>query len=656
MFWSSCYRVDEPNQSLAEGWSLSIPGQEVRTLDMPSTERVDLKQGLQLKLTFVLSEEIKDLNDTFIFLGKPDMPLMAYLNGSRMYSRGIIGGQTYFVSSAYPSYFQVPSDLWTPGENVLVIHVPPTQSTNRLFYEPYISGGSEAWYIGNVIGFFNAHLFVLFFGVSVMGGLYFFFIWSNNKGRKAYLYFSISAFAISFYFFELGSPVPLFFSDLYRPFMKASLQVSIGALLLFFHEFFNIHNRRWIKVIIVSVFGVNALFIFLSPFPAAVMVRFTWALIPLQLGILWSIYILIRAMMLRYVDSFVIFAGTLIGVGLGTHDVMHQIAGSVPDVWLQGMGFFALQVSLFLALAMYSQRMQDQLEEYSGKLLHQKKHLSQMNEVFGRFVPQKFLELLGKKDLASLKLGDQVEKNMTVLFSDIRNFTGISEVLTPEENFNLLNSYLSHMAPLIREQGGIVDKYIGDAIMALFPETPLGAIATAQDMRSTLKAYNLGRERAGYKPLEIGVGIHTGSLMLGIVGENHRYDGTVISDVVNTASRLETLTKTYKVPILTSEETLQGRDEIKEKFPYRYLGKIPVKGRSVPLALYEILDQSEDEFECKLQSIPLFEASARSWEQKGLPDIQKVWEEYRGICPEDPVLNIYQFENIANKGIDPGKY
>jgi GGDEF domain-containing protein len=224
------------------------------------------------------------------------------------------------------------------------------------------------------------------------------------------------------------------------------------------------------------------------------MVRFTWALIPLQLGILWSIYILIRAMLLKYVDSIVIFVGTLIGVGLGTHDVMHQIAGSVPEVWLQGMGFFALQLSLFLALSMYTQRINDKIEEFSGKLLQQKQHLSQMNEVFGRFVPQKFLELLGKEDLASLKLGDQVEKDMTVLFSDIRNFTSISEILTPEENFNLLNSYLSHMAPLIRQQGGIVDKYIGDAIMALFPETPVGAIATAQKMRLRLKEYNQGRE------------------------------------------------------------------------------------------------------------------------------------------------------------------
>jgi hypothetical protein len=274
-FWSSCQSPNEPIQTLKDGWVLSIPGEPERIIDMPSTERVSLHQGLELRRSFELQREIQDLGEVFIFLGKPDMPLMAYLNGNRMYSRGIFEGQTYFVSSAYPSFFQVPSKLLQNGINELLILIPPAQSTNRLFYEPYISGAREAWYKGNAIGFFNAHLFVLFFGVSVMGGLYFFFNWWNNKKRKAYLYFAVSAFAISFYFFELGSPIPLFFSDLYRPFMKASLQVSIGALLLFFHEFFNIHNHRWLKVLIITVFGLNSLFVFLSPF-----LRPLWSALP----------------------------------------------------------------------------------------------------------------------------------------------------------------------------------------------------------------------------------------------------------------------------------------------------------------------------------------------------------------------------------------
>jgi class 3 adenylate cyclase len=147
-------------------------------------------------------------------------------------------------------------------------------------------------------------------------------------------------------------------------------------------------------------------------------------------------------------------------------------------------------------------------------------------------VPKELLSLLGKDSALDVQLGDQVEKAMTVLFSDLRDFTSLSESLKPEENFNLLNSYLGQMAPIIRRNGGIIDKYIGDAIMALFPKTPFQAFEAAQTMRKKLQNYNAGRARAGYKPLEMGIGLHFGNLMLGTIGERSRMDGTVISDVV----------------------------------------------------------------------------------------------------------------------------
>ena len=111
-----------------------------------------------------------------------------------------------------------------------------------------------------------------------------------------------------------------------------------------------------------------------------------------------------------------------------------------------------------------------------------------MNEANARFVPRQFLEYLGKESIADIQLGDQVQKEMAVLFTDIRDFTSISEQMTPKENFNFLNNYLGYMEPVIRNNNGFVDKYIGDSIMALFPDNTEDAINAAIEMRIKLVA------------------------------------------------------------------------------------------------------------------------------------------------------------------------
>ncbi|MBD0300431.1 MAG: PAS domain S-box protein, partial [Nitrososphaera sp.] len=154
-------------------------------------------------------------------------------------------------------------------------------------------------------------------------------------------------------------------------------------------------------------------------------------------------------------------------------------------------------------------------------------------EATSRFVPNEFLAFLGCDSIVDIKLGEAVELEMSVLFSDIRDFTTLSEQMTPTENFKFINSYLSRMEPLIVENQGFIDKYIGDAIMALFSEGADDAVKAGIAMLETLAEYNRDRLSLGYVPVEIGVGINTGSLILGIVGGKSRMDGTVVSDAVN---------------------------------------------------------------------------------------------------------------------------
>ncbi|MGC8764571.1 MAG: adenylate/guanylate cyclase domain-containing protein [Brevinematia bacterium] len=184
---------------------------------------------------------------------------------------------------------------------------------------------------------------------------------------------------------------------------------------------------------------------------------------------------------------------------------------------------------------------------------------------------------------------------MTILFSDIRSFTSLSESMTPEENFKFINSYLKRVGPEIRNNNGFIDKYIGDAIMALFPQKVDDALnaAISISMRYKLIEYNQHRKNSNYRPIDIGIGIHDRKLMLGTVGEEKRMEGTVISDAVNLASRLEGLTKLYGVGIIISNYSLE-RVENKEKYLYRFLDKVCVKGKSTPVEIYEIYNADDD--------------------------------------------------------------
>ena len=165
--------------------------------------------------------------------------------------------------------------------------------------------------------------------------------------------------------------------------------------------------------------------------------------------------------------------------------------------------------------------------------------LAQLNKAYERFVPGQFLQYLEKSSIIDVELGDQVQLEMSVLFSDIRDFTTLSESMTPEENFKFINSYLSRMEPAIAENSGFIDKYIGDAIMALFSGEADNAVKAGISMLHRLIEYNQHRANSGYKPIKNGIGINTGFLMLGTVGGQNRMDSTVISDAVNLASRGE---------------------------------------------------------------------------------------------------------------------
>lgn len=213
--------------------------------------------------------------------------------------------------------------------------------------------------------------------------------------------------------------------------------------------------------------------------------------------------------------------------------------------------------------------------------------LEKINSSLERFIPREVLGFLNKTSITEIVLGDFSEMKMTVFFLDIRNFTGLSESMSPKENFKFINSFLKLFGPIIRDHNGFVDKYLGDGMMALFPGPPDESLAAAIAMRQALKEYNDGRVRGGYQAIEFGIGIHTGPLMLGTIGENRRMDSTVISDTVNAASRLEGLNKKYSVDILVSGATLDHLEH-PEVFHTKFVAEETVKGKIRPIEVFQL--------------------------------------------------------------------
>ena len=234
-------------------------------------------------------------------------------------------------------------------------------------------------------------------------------------------------------------------------------------------------------------------------------------------------------------------------------------------------------------------------------------NLLKINESYSRFIPIEFLKSLGHESIMSVHLGDQIEKEVTILFSDIRDYTTMSEGMTPKENFEFLNSFLGKMGPVIRDNNGFVMQYLGDGLMSVFLYNPINAITAAITMLSQIEAYNLSRENKSRKPIEVGIGLHSGKLILGVLGDEKRMDANVVSDSVNTASRMEGLTKHYGASIIMSENTLNGISD-KEAIHYRFLGLVKVKGKTKPLKIYEILDGIESELnKLKIETKEVFE-------------------------------------------------
>ncbi|NEQ71802.1 MAG: response regulator [Okeania sp. SIO2C9] len=279
--------------------------------------------------------------------------------------------------------------------------------------------------------------------------------------------------------------------------------------------------------------------------------------------------------------------------------------------------------------------------------------LSKITNAYGRFVPHEYVKLLSKENIIDVNLGDRVCKKMAIFFSDIRSFTTLSEKMTAQETFAFVNGYLEQVAPEIRDRHGLIIKFMGDGIMAVFPNGVDDAIQSSISQLHKLHKYNQTLQTKGLFPIKIGVGIHWGHMMVGIVGEKTRMSGDAISDNVNLTARLEGLTKYYGVSLLISESAFQSLKN-PEKYQIRFLDRASVKGRDEPINVYEVMNAEIDEVrELKLKTQADFESATKYFCSGDFVSAKHYFDKVLAVNSSDQTAKLYldRIDKLTSTGI-----
>ena len=258
-----------------------------------------------------------------------------------------------------------------------------------------------------------------------------------------------------------------------------------------------------------------------------------------------------------------------------------------------------------------------------------------------RFIPEQYLEFLEKPAITDVNLGDHVSAEMAVMFSDIRGFTTVSEKMTAGENFDFVNEYLKLVSPVILKHEGFIVKFLGDGMMAIFPYGVDDAVRAGIEKQRKVQSFNALLAERGHAPVSVGIGIHVGHMMVGMIGEERRLQGDAFSDNVNLTSRVEGLNKFYGTSMIVSQDTVAGLEQ-PVSYRMRYLGQAYVKGRQAPLALYEVYEGLPDDVVARRDAgRDDFERGVACYSQGRLDEAQHAFNTVLEADPTDATARYY---------------
>jgi len=270
--------------------------------------------------------------------------------------------------------------------------------------------------------------------------------------------------------------------------------------------------------------------------------------------------------------------------------------------------------------------------------------VTKLSQSYFRFVPQQFLKVLGRTNMTQIRLGEQQKREMTILVCNMRRFHEFSMKLTTEENFRFINSFLETFGPVIREYGGFIVRYLGPGMLTMFPNDTASAVKAALKLRETLAEYNERRARSGYEPIEIGIAIHTGDVMLGIIGEEQRMEGSVVSQHVQLTQDLEKLSGKLGVSILLTSDAVQSMKGIPGQ--HRRLGAFQMDEDLPPIELFDLYEADPNQpRRLKQETKAQFEAAADAFRQGRFYDAREGFVAVVKKNPYDLAAKLYFFES-----------
>lgn len=481
--------------------------------------------------------------------------------------------------------------------------------------------------------------------------LFFYFRWRKKKYN---LFFGLFSLMISIYFVSFSNyAFEVFLDSRYNVFLcYGSQPLSISLFLIFLQSYFYPRDKspRIMKALhLVNVSTFSLLILLPIAYYQGILIAWYYLAIPQILYIFYFVYRVLKA---GKKDS--IALGSSIGI------ILLFVFWDILDTIILQTGIRLVQYSYSLFIFSLVFILANRFIEIHIDLEKLNVELTRQKNSFFRFVPVEFLQVLGKTDAGEINLGDSIQKNMSVLFSDIRSFTNLAEKQDSSNVFNLLNSYLRRMEKIIEFNYGFVDKYLGDGILALFSETEKStansaerAINTSIQMLKRLERINQNRKIYGHEPLKIGIGIHTGNLILGTVGSPRRIDTTVIGDTVNLASRLEGLTSNYRIPLLISESTYEMLPD-SHPFCIREIDTVQVKGRDLSTRVFEVFDQdAPQERQIKLQNKDRLQEAIDLYKQRKFAFAMDVFQALSTQLPSDPIPAIYIQRCMQNLRTEP---
>lgn len=490
------------------------------------------------------------------------------------------------------------------------------------------------------------------FGVLLIIAVYHFIIFFFRRQNKSLLYFAIASLAMAIRTLLTGEQLGYSWtpgSSYFILFKIDYLTYTFGTIffMAYIHSIFPKEYARW-QVWMLTIPSIIYSLIIVSTSNTYYPQFLSYFQLLTGIGLVFIVIGQIRAIYFKRENAWLFAAGFLAFVLGVANDILHYSSISLTGSDnMSVLGVFIFFIAQSVLLSFRFSRAYSQIKELSNDLQRSVDNQVQLNQAIKRFVPVQFLQELGKEGYSDIQLGDSTAKVMTVLFSDLRSFTQLSESLNPVQNFEFLNSYLKRMEPSIQSHGGFVDKYIGDAIMALFRDraderSADAAVQTALSLRQELVLFNQERITAGKPAIDFGIGINTGELMLGTVGSENRLDTTVIGDTVNLSSRLEALTKYFGTPILLSEYTYHALSNPHDN-PLRKIDLVRVPGKEKAITIYELISQEAPELADRKQASLLNFYQAIDWYSQGrFKEALGIFRQILRFNPMDKVVDQYR--------------